>query len=284
MKWQGREESSNVERRSGGLGMPIKVGGPGVLILALIIMLMGGNPMSILGGQVEPQQQQQSAPSAEVEHLQDFMAVVLKDTEDVWSEIFKTDPLIHGDYQKPNLVLYNDYVSSGCGQAVKDNGPFYCPADRKVYMDVTFYRDLVQRYGAKGGDYAMVYVLAHEIGHHVQEQLGLMKNREFYAQNLSKTEYNRYSQAIELQADYFAGVFTKHIEQKGYLEQGDIEEAMSAAASVGDDRIQSNMYGRVVPDTFTHGSAKDRVAWFMRGYQYGDIEHGDTFSALGVRP
>ncbi|MDO5755260.1 MAG: neutral zinc metallopeptidase [Tissierellia bacterium] len=279
MKWKGRQSSSNVERRSGGGGgMPLKVGGPGLIILMIIIFLMGGNPLQVLG--TMPVETHESMGDRNTQELEEFVSVVLKDTEDVWHEIFKEHPGIESDYIEPSMVLYHGQVQSGCGLASSGMGPFYCPADQKIYMDVSFYDDLVHRFGADGGDYAMAYVLAHEVGHHVQNQLGILNQVHKLQGQIPEKEYNRYSVALELQADYFAGVFTKYIQEKGYLEAGDIEEAMSAAHAVGDDTIQKGQVGYANPDTFTHGTSEQRKEWFMRGFQYGDIEHGNTFNEI----
>ncbi len=203
------------------------------------------------------------------------MATVLADTENVWSQIFTENNL--GDYEEPTMVLFTDAVSSGCGNASSATGPFYCPADHKLYMDLAFFDELQTRFGAQGGDFAMAYVTAHEIGHHIQTLLGTSQ-KVTRLQQQNRNEANTLSVALELQADFYAGVFA-HYNQK-YLEEGDIEEAMSAAKAVGDDAIQKRMQGHVVPDSFTHGTSEQRMRWFMKGYRTGDIQQGDTFSEI----
>jgi predicted metalloprotease len=200
----------------------------------------------------------------------------LADTEDVWNQVFADNNL--GNYEEPTMVLFTDAVSTGCGNASSASGPFYCPADHKLYMDLAFFDELKTRFGAKGGDFAMAYVTAHEIGHHVQTLLGTNQKVSQLQRQTSKTEANRLSVALELQADFYAGIFAHY--NKEYLEEGDIEEAMSAAKAVGDDAIQKRMQGHVVPDSFTHGTSEQRMRWFMKGYRTGDITQGDTFSEI----
>ncbi len=267
MKWQGRRKSDNV-RRGGGGPATIGVGG---LVLMLIIYLIGGNPMQVLeqtaGGGQNP------GPPTERD---EFLSVVLADTEDVWNEIFRENNM---DYVEPQLNLYSSVVNSGCGRATSQVGPFYCPLDNVVYIDTSFYDDLTNKFGASG-DFAFAYVLAHEVGHHVQNQLGILGKVQSLRGRVSETEYNKYSVALELQADYYGGVFAHYVQNKGYLEEGDIEEALNAASAIGDDKIQEMATGEVRPDTFTHGSSEQRVKWFYEGLKYGDLQHGDTFSAL----
>lgn len=290
MKWRGRRSSGNVTRRGSGRSgggrrrggmpplIPIGGGGGGFLILLLILFLIFGSPFSGGNNTETPYDEGGDAPYSMTEserEMEDFLAVVLADTEDYWHEIFAENGMT---YVEPTLVFYRDQTDSGCGRADSRMGPFYCPADESVYIDVTFYENLRRDYGASG-DFAMAYVLAHEIGHHVQKQLGITDQVFDLQRKLPEKEFNKYMVRMELQADYFAGVFAKYTEENGYMEPGDIEEAMDAAAGVGDDRIQEKALGRVIPDKFTHGTSEQRVRWFTRGYKYGDFEHGDTFGA-----
>ncbi len=277
MRWQGRRESKNVEDRR---GMPVgKVavgGGLGVIILALIIAVLGGDPQPLL-----EQGQQQAANTAassgertEVDPAQEpikkFVSVVLADTEDVWHEIFKTQ--VGKPYPEPTLVLFTDEVNSGCGRAQASMGPFYCPADEKVYIDLAFCDELRTKFKAPG-DFAVAYVLAHEIGHHVQRQLGYSKLVDQQRGRVSKRQQNKMSVRLELQADYLAGVWAHHAQQmKHILEAGDVEEALRAAGAVGDDRLQKQMQGYVVPDSFTHGTSEQRSRWFRKGFATGSLE------------
>ncbi|TDM40692.1 metalloprotease [Macrococcoides goetzii] len=320
MKWQGRQGSSNVEdaRGSGGGfsggGSPMVIGGGGMgclgVIAMIIFMLMGGNPGDlggVLGG--DPSQQEQTQDNGatsggsgsqdnpfetgnvkkEAEQVDtkteqsldergQFASVVLKDTEDVWHELFKK---YDRTYTEPKLVLYTDGVRSGCGNASAQMGPFYCPTDQKVYIDLSFMDELDKKFNAPG-DFAMAYVIAHEVGHHVQNELGILPKFHQLRNQLSETEYNKYSVAVELQADYLAGVYAKHAQEMGYTDEGDLEEAIKAAHAVGDDTIQEKAIGRANPDTFTHGSSADRMKWFKKGYEAGDLSEGDTFKALGL--
>lgn len=280
MKWEGRRQSSNVERRgSGGGGRGrggIRLSGGALVLAAVVILAMGGNPLVLLG-LVSPSQPAPRVPTEEATKREEFLSVVLADTEDVWSEIFRQ---YNARYNEPTLALYQDGVRTGCGVANSSVGPFYCPADERVYIDTSFYDELARKFEAPG-DFAFAYVLAHEVGHHIQNELGTTAKLQKLRETLSEKEYNKYSVCLELQADYYAGVFAKYVEAKGYLEPGDLEEAMEAAAAVGDDRIQEKMTGTIRPDHFTHGSAKERAEWFRRGLKYGDLEHGDTFTERG---
>lgn len=280
MKWEGRRQSSNVERRgSGGGGRGrggIRLSGGALVLAAVVILAMGGNPLVLLG-LVSPSQPAPRVPTEEATKREEFLYVVLADTEDVWSEIFRQ---YNARYNEPTLALYQDGVRTGCGVASSSVGPFYCPADERVYIDTSFYDELARKFEAPG-DFAFAYVLAHEVGHHIQNELGTTAKLQKLRETLPEKEYNKYSVCLELQADYYAGVFAKYVEAKGYLEPGDLEEAMEAAAAVGDDRIQEKMTGTIRPDHFTHGSAKERAEWFRRGLKYGDLEHGDTFTERG---
>ena len=275
MKWKGRRASSHVEDRRGAASSGLIVGGIGTIILVLVIALMGGNPLEFLGSQLS----QVDAPyteTAEGRELAEFASVVLAETEEVWTGLFRKEAGM--EYQYPGLVLYTGYVQSGCGSADSSAGPFYCSADQKVYLDLSFYTELKQRFRAPG-DFAMAYVIAHEIGHHVQHQLGILDGVMSQRDRLSEREYNKLMVALELQADYFAGVWAHYVERGDLLEEGDIEEALAAAGAVGDDRIQKETSGRVIPDSFTHGTSEQRACWFYRGFKMGTIKDGDTFSA-----
>ncbi|WP_417238868.1 neutral zinc metallopeptidase [Bizionia sp.] len=284
MKWKGRRQSGNVEDRRGmGSKGKLVAGGGIVAVVVILLQLFGGET----GQQIAPileqinqggstQQVEQRALTAQEKEVGSFVATVLADTEDVWSQIFRENNL--GNYQEPTMVLFTDAVTSGCGNASSASGPFYCPADQKLYMDLVFFDELKTRFGAKGGDFAIAYVTAHEIGHHIQTILGTSKKVRQLQQQTNKTEANKLSVAQELQADFYAGVWAHH--NKKYLEEGDIEEALSAANAVGDDAIQRRVRGDVTPDSFTHGTSEQRMFWFMKGFKTGDIKQGDTFSVI----
>ena len=279
MKWRGRQGSDNMEDRRGMSGGKLALGGGAIGVIVLLInMFMGGDSSEIMN---EILNQQQQGPQTEValsekdKEMGEFVSVVLKDTEDVWSEIFAQNGKT---YQKPGLVLFRESVNTSCGMASAAAGPFYCPSDQKVYMDLAFFDELESRFGAKGGDFAIAYVIAHEIGHHVQTLLGTSADVRQRQQNTSEAGANKLSVALELQADFYAGIWTHYNEKKQkFLEQGDIEEALSAASAVGDDAIQRKTQGHVTPDSFTHGSSEQRMYWFNLGYTTGDLSLGDTF-------
>ena len=279
MRWQGRRASSNVEDRRGGARTSRVGGGLGVLALALVAVYFGADP-SILLNAVEPQVGS-SGPSgyeesAEDAELRQFVSVVLADTEEGWQQIFAAQGK---RYEEPRLVLFSDAVDSECGFARAAVGPFYCPADRKVYIDLSFYEDLRTRFGAPG-DFAQAYVIAHEVGHHVQTLLGIAERTQAARERATQRESNALSVRQELQADCLAGVWAHGAASaRGLLEPGDIEEALSAASAIGDDRLQRQAGGYVSPDSFTHGSSEQRVRWFRRGFESGKIESCDTFSA-----
>ena len=284
MKWQGRRQSGNLDDRRGmSKGKLAAGGGIVVTLIVLALNFFGGETgqqlapiVEQLGNSQGTQQTEQRELTAQEKEMGNFMATVLADTEDVWSQIFRQNNI--GEYEKPTMVLFTDAVSTGCGNATSASGPFYCPADHKLYMDLAFFDELKTRFGAKGGDFAIAYVTAHEIGHHVQTLLGTSQKVTQLQRQSNKTEGNRLSVALELQADFYAGLWA-HYNQE-YLEEGDIEEALSAANAVGDDAIQKRMQGSVVPDSFTHGSSEQRMKWFMKGYKTGDIKQGDTFSEI----
>lgn len=278
MRWQIGRRSTNVEdRRGGGAARVVGGGGIGVLLLALLASLLGIDPSVVLQGSA-PFDQGYETPteiSPEQDQLADFVSVVLADTEDTWNTIFQE---LGGDYQEPRLVLFSGAVQSACGTAQSAMGPFYCPLDQKVYIDLSFYQDLKQRHQAPG-DFAQAYVIAHEVGHHVQNLLGISDQVQEMQQRVSKTQANQLSVRLELQADCFAGIWAREAhEARQILEQGDVEEALNAAASIGDDRLQRQAQGYVVPESFTHGSSQQRVRWFTKGIETGDLKACDTFS------
>ncbi len=273
MRWSGRQGSGNVEDRRGMGGRVAIGGGIGGVVILIISLLLGENPLNYINTESAPATQQTSA--AEDQQAQ-FVGVVLKDTEDVWNKLFMEQ--LNANYQEPKLVLFTQSVDSGCGFASAATGPFYCPADAKVYIDLSFYDDLQKRFDAPG-DFAMAYVVAHEVGHHVQNLLGISDKVHNARQSQSEEEANALSVKLELQADFFAGVWAHHAqEMKNILEEGDIEEALNAANAIGDDRLQMQSQGYVVPDAFTHGTSKQRMQWFKKGFDTGDINQGDTFN------
>jgi predicted metalloprotease len=280
MLWKGRRESSNVDDRRGISGGHVAAGGGVIgIIIYLVYTFLGGSGDSSQLPQVLPGTNQ-TEMSAEEKAADDeragFVKVVMADTEDVWAKLFEE---MGKTYDRPTLVLFRDEVQSNCGNASSAMGPFYCPGDQHVYIDLSFYKDLQDRFNAPG-DFAMAYVVAHEVGHHIQYLNGTSEKMARLRQQSSETEYNRYSVKLELQADFLAGVWAHHAQKmKEILEPGDIEEALNAANAIGDDRLQKESQGRVVPDAFTHGTSAQRMYWFKKGYQTGDIKQGDTFNA-----
>lgn len=278
MRWLGGRESDNVEdRRGGGGGGLIVGGGIGTVVIAVIVMLLGGDPSTILN-QRSSQQEVSEAPAGPQadDEAASFTRKVLASTEDVWTEIFRQQG---GQYQQPTLVMFRNVTQSGCGTASQASGPFYCPGDRKLYIDLSFYDELAQRFNAPG-DFAMSYVIAHEVGHHVQKLLGVMDQTDALRQRMSERQYNRVSVRLELQADFFAGVWAHHAKGQSIdFDQSDVEEALTAANAIGDDHIQRETQGTVVPDAFTHGTSAQRVYWFMKGLKTGDLKQGDTFNS-----
>lgn len=278
MKWKGRAKSSNVEDRRGrGVGGAAigGLGGFGIIIM-IIYALLGGNPGDIM--QSIDSGQTQNVPyeaTQEEEELAEFVSVVLADTEVVWNDIFAD---LGKEYDEPKLVLFTGSVQSACGVAGASTGPFYCPGDKNVYIDLSFYNELKTQFKAPG-DFAMAYVIAHEVGHHIQNELGIIAQMNEIRGKVSKEEYNKYNVRLELQADYLAGVWANHVQGQNLLEEGDLEEALTAASAVGDDRIQMQSQGYVVPDSFTHGTSEQRKRWFYKGYEAGDLSQWDTFSA-----
>jgi len=284
MLWRGRRESDNVEDRRGVSGGGLAIGGGlGGVVILLIAMFLGVDPRAILdqtGEDPAPAVNTRTARPASPadDELKHFVAVVLADTEDVWTGVFRQTGR---EYRVPRLVLFTDQVQSACGTAGSATGPFYCPGDQKVYIDLAFYRDLKGRLGAPG-DFAQAYVIAHEVGHHVQRLLGISDQVHSAQSRGSRSQANDLSVRLELQADFFAGVWANKAKNKGLLEAGDIEEALGAASAVGDDRLQRQAQGRVVPDSFTHGTSEQRVRWFRKGLDTGDFKQGDTFNAKSL--
>lgn len=281
MKWLGRRQSDNVEDRRSVSGGKVAVGGGIIGIIILLVNVFGGENAQLItpvleqlqGGQT---QKEASAPlSAADEEMGDFVKVILADNEDIWAQIFTDNGMT---YKNPKLVLFRGSVQTACGGASSASGPFYCPGDQKVYMDLDFFDELKTKFGAKGGDFAIAYVIAHEIGHHVQTLLGTSEKMHQAQEGKSEAEANKLSVALELQADFYAGVWA-HYNQKN-LDAGDIEEALSAANAVGDDAIQSKMQGQIVPDSFTHGTSEQRMHWFKKGFNSGDIKQGTTFQEI----
>jgi predicted metalloprotease len=297
MRWQDLRKSDNVEdRRSlSGRAMAVGGGGIGMLILIIIFALMGGDPAKL--AQVVQQQGGQSSQtaggqaggssqtangkqfSAEEQQLADFVSRILGDTEDVWNKQFAA---MGKKYEEPKLVLFTGQVQSSCGFASAASGPFYCPGDHKVYIDLSFYQELKNRFKAPG-DFAQAYVIAHEVGHHVQNLLGISGKVDAMRSRVSKAEMNELSVRLELQADFLAGVWAHYAQKyRNVLEPGDIEEALRAASQIGDDNIQKQAQGYVVPESFTHGTGEQRVRWFRKGYETGDVSQGDTFGAKSL--
>ena len=277
MRWRDQRQSTNIEDRRGSRGGMAVGGGIGTIIIALVAYFLGIDP-----GSLPEQIPQPSSTGAQqgpgVDPAQDsvaqFVAVVLAGTEDVWRQILQEQGQ---QYREPTLVLFTDQVQSACGIAGAAVGPFYCPTDQKIYIDLSFFRELRSRFGAPG-DFAQAYVIAHEVGHHVQKLLGISDRVHSAQQRTSKTGANDLSVRLELQADFLAGVWAYHAQKKGILEVGDVEEALNAASAIGDDKLQKESQGYVVPDAFTHGTSEQRARWFRRGLETGNIEAGDTFA------
>ncbi|RDV12961.1 flagellar biosynthesis protein FlgM [Pontibacter diazotrophicus] len=296
MKWQGRRKSGNIEDRrgqsGGGFGggrglspmllIPLfrllfsKVGLIIVAVLVAVMFLTGTNPIALLqqfvGGEPQYTQSTNYQPSPEEQELADQTAVVLADTEDVWNRMLE-------GYREPTLVLFSGQVNSACGTASSASGPFYCPGDEKLYIDLSFFGEMERKLGAEG-DFAQAYVVGHEVGHHVQNLTGTMEQVNAMRGQLSEVEFNKLMVRVELQADFYAGVWAHHTQRAtGFMEPGDLEEALNAASAIGDDRLQKQATGRVVPDSFTHGTSAQRVRWFRKGFETGDLSQGDTFNA-----
>lgn len=293
MQWRGRRGSANVEDRrgqgsSGGGSFSGKgcgtTGGVGILVVAVIVWLMGGNPLQILGllgdgmlDQSVTTNTQTYTPTPQEDDMAQFVSVVLADTEEVWTEIFRK---MGKQYRKPTLVLFSGYTTSACGAAQSATGPFYCSADEKIYIDLSFFDQMATQFGAKG-DFAYAYVVAHEVAHHVQKLLGTLDEAHSLMSRSSQKKANQISVGLELQADFYSGVWAKYTETMfKALDPGDIDEALNAASAIGDDRLQEQAQGYSVPDSFTHGTSQQRHDWFYKGYRTGDITQGDTFSYL----
>jgi predicted metalloprotease len=278
MLWQGRRESGNVDDRRGVSGGGLVAGGGILGMIALVLNFLlggdgsGGNIQLPLPNQNTPVTEQQRAAQDE---LSRFVKVVLADTEDVWNQLYAQSGQ---NYREPVLVLFSGGTQSGCGSATSATGPFYCPADQRVYIDLSFYNDLKNRFGAPG-DFAMAYVIAHEVGHHIQQLQGTSAQVQRMRGRVSQEEYNQLSVRLELQADFLAGVWAHYQKGRGLLEADDIDEALRAANAIGDDRLQKEAQGYAVPESFTHGTSAQRMRWFRRGYETGDPSQGDTFSA-----
>lgn len=290
MRWQGRRESDNVEDRrgdstgsSGGFGgggfrVPRGKGGLILLVVVLVAGYYGVDLTPLLNGEApigQTQQQSQPANSAQDNQMAKFTSVILASTEDTWSQLFQK---MGRQYQEPKLVLYRGATRTGCGTGQSVMGPFYCPADKTVYIDLSFYQEMKNKLGADG-DFAQGYVVAHEVGHHVQNLLGIEPKVRQMQQGASKAEQNRLSVKMELQADCFAGVWGHNMQNQQVLEAGDLEEALNAAQAIGDDRLQQQSQGRVIPDSFTHGTSEQRYTWFKRGFDSGNPSRCDTFSS-----
>ncbi len=284
MRWEFGRRSDNVEDRRGrNVAGPVAGGGIGVIILALIASFLGIDPSVVLQQDEtlsdRPTSDSPRTTSPQEDNQADFVSVVLADTEDTWNELFRQ---MGRNYVEPKLVLFSDVVESGCGYAKSAVGPFYCPADQKLYIDLSFYNDLQNRFQAPG-DFAQAYVVAHEVGHHVQNLLGISDRVRALQSRVSETQANQLSVRLELQADCFAGIWANNAQRtRQILEEGDIEEALNAASSIGDDRLQSESRGYVVPESFTHGTSAQRVRWFTRGIKTGDPAQCDTFKTANL--
>lgn len=300
MKIDDLRKSKNIEDRRGqssggysggsaGSGMLLQLllsrtGWKTKLIILILLFVIGGSGFSgiLTGGNTSnPYQSANITTTSDLEVSDedaDFVSKVFASTEDYWDQTFKDEGLT---YQAPTLVLYTGSTQTGCGTGQASSGPFYCSADKKVYLDLSFYEELSTKYGA-AGDFGMAYVIAHEVGHHVQNELGTMSAYHKKYQSLSEKDANALNVRLELQADYYAGAWANYVQGEGLLEEGDFEEAMTAAHAVGDDHLQKEAYGKTYPDSFTHGTSEQRKRWFNRGFEYGDIEHGDTFSASSL--
>jgi predicted metalloprotease len=279
MLWRGRDESSNVDDRRGLSGGGLAVGGGiGGIIIAVIYVLLGGNPSNLpqqSSNGMANQQEMSAEQKASDDTLAAFTKVTLRETEIIWQKLFP-------NYSEPTLVLFRNGVQSGCGGATSASGPFYCPADQKLYIDLSFFSDLKQRFNAPG-DFAMAYVVAHEVGHHLQNLMGTTDKMDAMRGQISEVEYNKLSVKLELQADFYAGVWAHYAQKtQNIIQPGDIEEALGAANAIGDDRLQKESQGRVVPDAFTHGTSQQRMYWFKKGYETGDVNQGNTFSSADL--
>ncbi|MFN8325566.1 MAG: neutral zinc metallopeptidase [Flavobacteriaceae bacterium] len=285
MKWDKKDSGNFEDRRGLSGGGKALIGGGAIGIIILLLNMFGGETGQTIGNILQQTQGAQQTEqtdgtktrelSEEEKQLGDFSEACFVYNNETWQKVFQENGM---QYEEPGMVLFDDGVNTACGSATSAAGPFYCPGDRKVYMDLRFFEELKTRFGAEGGDFAIAYVIAHEMGHHLQTLLGTSSKVRQLQQGKSEADANKLSVCQELQADFYAGVWAHY--NKNLLEAGDIEEALSAANAVGDDAIQSKMQGHVVPDSFTHGTSEQRMEWFMKGYKTGDIKQGDTFSAL----
>lgn len=280
MRWQGRRTSSNMQSGGRGVRGGAAIGGAS-LILGLLALIITKNPFAAVnvalnGGAAEPAvvQTEELRLTAEEQELYEYSGVVLADTEDAWHEILGN---YDHEYQEPKMLIFQDNIQSGCGIASSGIGPFYCGRDRCIYMDLAFYRSLIEDFGADEGDFILSYVISHEVGHHVQNELGILDQVHKIQRDMSAKEANEMSVRLELQADYLAGVVARYQSEQGYLEEGDIEDAISAAWVIGDDAIQKNARGYVRPESFTHGSSEQRARWYQKGYDAGDLSEFNTF-------
>jgi predicted metalloprotease len=277
MKWTGRRQSGNVDDQRGRGGRMVVGGGLGAIVVLVVALLFGADPRDLLN-QVETTQMEPAADApvdAHAEEMKQFVSVVLADTEDIWGRLLAQQG---STYREPWVVLFSDQVESACGWASTASGPFYCPSDEKVYIDLSFFDELQTRFGAPG-DFAIAYVVAHEVGHHVQKLMGITDRMDAMRGRMTEEAYNQMSVRLELQADFLAGVWAHFADDSlDVVEPGDLEEALGAASAVGDDRLQKASSGQVVPDSFTHGTSAQRAAWFRRGFETGDLKQGDTFS------
>ncbi|WP_343330199.1 KPN_02809 family neutral zinc metallopeptidase [Polaribacter staleyi] len=296
MKWKGNRKSANVEDRRGassggssggglnpmliGLLLKLVTSKKGLIIVGIVLAVMyftGNNPLNFITGNTNNQIQSSATykGTAKENELADFSATILANTEDVWNQIIP-------NYREPTLVLFSGSVSSACGNASSATGPFYCPGDEKLYIDLSFFEEMEKKLNAPG-DFAQAYVIAHEVGHHIQNITGMNRKVQAMRGKVSTTEYNKYSVMLELQADFYAGVWANHSQRiSKMMENGDLEEALNAANAIGDDRLQKNATGRVVPDSFTHGTSAQRMRWFKKGFDTGDVNQGDTFNARSL--
>lgn len=287
MQWIGRRGSENVDDRRSQGGMATGRGctlggGLGILVVALVVWLMGGNPLQVIGlfegdSPMTTGYSEEYVPSAREDSLANFASVVLADTEDVWTAIFEQ---LGGTYRKPTLVLFTGYTTSACGSAQSSTGPFYCPADEKLYIDLSFFDQMAGQLNA-GGDFAYAYIIAHEVGHHVQKLLGTLDTVNEQMSRTSQARANRLSVGLELQADFYAGIWANHTQRMFQsLDPDDIAEALNAASAIGDDRLQEQAQGYSIPDSFTHGTSQQRYEWFYKGYTTGDVRQGNTFDSI----
>lgn len=271
MLWRNRKQSGNVEDRRGGGGF-VK-GGIGTIVILIIVWLLGGNPLEFLNTGEMQNSRNAATEIPENDTLAQFVAVVLADTEEVWDSLFRASG---ENYIQPRLVIFRDMINSACGMASDASGPFYCPGDQKVYMDLSFFEEMKNRFRAPG-DFAIAYVIAHEVGHHIQNQLGILEKARQMKNRANEKEANKIQVRVELQADFLAGVWAHYMSNyRNLLEEGDAEEALNAANAIGDDRLQRQYQGTVVPDAFRHGTSEQRMRWFMKGFKTGDMSQGNT--------